>query len=666
MEDKRPYVSSEDDVNKSSTTTLLPPDEVEHSSILGHVLEQQPKNSYQTLPEDIENDGKFEVVEIEERIWELKARLKRMKEKRQNRKMQATYPANRCQTREQSQKKKLSRAHDGILRYMIKLTEVCNIQGFVYAIIPANGKPWTGASDSLRAWWKEKVRFDKNGLEALQRYQLEHSIPQSNIQKNCLISVPKTLLELQDTTLGSLLSALIQHCDPPQRKFPLERGVPPPWWPTTREDWWPQMGFPEDQGSPPYRKPHDLKKVWKSSVLIGVIKHMAPNFEKIRRLIRQSKCLQDKMTAKESLLWNSVLDQESRLHGTLLPGTTPLLITSHADTDASFSSSTYDSDVQVDNFPNSFLFDKQTVQRHVIHLESDPVKEEVAVRDHTHSEVSEKESSQTEEISMYDHERGLHHDYHLRFMDQNSRSHPQFNFVQHNGMARQSQFMGFQMNGDQSMILTAPCFEKLNTDKGESNFVPYNDIGIGLPTDGQSLVGELPTSYDKNLCNQDLSRMESALRAVQFNTNCLQHKIQMDTNVLLSDSILHPIQQSPINFSQQRGPVEPNNLRFASSISPQAMIFTKQNPVHQAMPLKGDYFVQSDKFGGNSFEDKNHTERQCQDFYAQNFPSESILGKENACTSSRFPFTSLLNIPSGELNDPLVGECREALHNKVD
>lgn len=46
------------------------------------------------------------------------------------------------------------------------------------------------------------------------------------------------LLDLQDTTLGSLLSALIQHCVPPQRKFPIEKGLPPPWWPTVKEIWW--------------------------------------------------------------------------------------------------------------------------------------------------------------------------------------------------------------------------------------------------------------------------------------------------------------------------------------------------------------------------------------------------------------------------------------------
>ena len=45
-------------------------------------------------------------------------------------------------------------------------------------------------------------------------------------------------------------------------------------------------------GSPPYKKPHDLKKAWKVGVLTAVIKHMSPDIARIRKLVRQSKCLQ--------------------------------------------------------------------------------------------------------------------------------------------------------------------------------------------------------------------------------------------------------------------------------------------------------------------------------------------------------------------------------------
>ncbi|KAF5815581.1 putative transcription factor EIL family [Helianthus annuus] len=66
------------------------------------------------------------------------------------------------QSQEQARRKKMSCAQDGILKYMLKMMEVCKAQGFVYGIIPENWKPVSGASDNLRAWWKEKyLAFDR-------------------------------------------------------------------------------------------------------------------------------------------------------------------------------------------------------------------------------------------------------------------------------------------------------------------------------------------------------------------------------------------------------------------------------------------------------------------------------------------------------------------------
>ncbi|KAL4349921.1 hypothetical protein HN51_031014 [Arachis hypogaea] len=64
---------------------------------------------------------------------------------------------------------------------------------------------------------------------------------------------------------------------------------------------------------PPYKKPHDLKKAWKVSVLTSVIKHMSPDLEKLKRLVTQSKTLQDKMTAKDNAIWTKVVSQEEAL-----------------------------------------------------------------------------------------------------------------------------------------------------------------------------------------------------------------------------------------------------------------------------------------------------------------------------------------------------------------
>lgn len=287
--------------------------------------------SPESFPEDEESDEDIDVEELERRMWRDRMKLKRLKEQQQQQQQQlqpgrSADPVDALkqrQSQEQARRKKMSRAQDGILKYMLKMMEVCKAQGFVYGIIPEKGKPVSGASDNLRGWWKEKVRFDRNGPAAIAKYQADNGIPGPADELSSGPVSPHSLQELQDTTLGSLLSALMQHCDPPQRRFPLEKGVPPPWWPNGKEEWWSQLGCPKDQKPPPYKKPHDLKKAWKVGVLTAVIKHMSPDIEKIRRLVRQSKCLQDKMTAKESATWLAVVKQEEDLFRELFPDACP-------------------------------------------------------------------------------------------------------------------------------------------------------------------------------------------------------------------------------------------------------------------------------------------------------------------------------------------------------
>ncbi|CAI9774484.1 unnamed protein product [Fraxinus pennsylvanica] len=253
------------------------------------------------------SDEEIEPEELEKRMWKDRVKLKRIKEKQKLAALQAAEKQKVGPT-DQAQRKKMARAQDGILKYMLKLMEVCKARGFVYGIIPEKGKPVSGASDNIRAWWKEKVKFDKNGPAAIAKYEAEclangdGGVDQNGNSRGML-------QDLQDATLGSLLSSLMQHCDPPQRKYPLEKGIPPPWWPMGNEEWWTRLGLTKGH-SPPYKKPHDLKKMWKVGVLTAVIKHMSPDIAKIRKLVRQSKCLQDKMTAKESSIWLGVLSLE--------------------------------------------------------------------------------------------------------------------------------------------------------------------------------------------------------------------------------------------------------------------------------------------------------------------------------------------------------------------
>ncbi|KAJ4884472.1 ETHYLENE INSENSITIVE 3-like 3 protein [Raphanus sativus] len=255
------------------------------------------------------SDEEIDAEDLERRMWKDRVRLKRIKDRTKTEEASQTKESQPKKISDQAQRKKMSRAQDGILKYMLKLMEVCKVRGFVYGIIPEKGKPVSGSSDNIRAWWKEKVKFDKNGPAAIAKHEEE-----------CLLAFGKwdgnrnsqfVLQDLQDATLGSLLSSLMQHCDPPQRKYPLEKGMPPPWWPSGDEEWWvKKLGLGKGQSPPPYKKPHDLKKMWKVGVLTAVINHMLPDVAKIKRHVRQSKCLQDKMTAKESAIWLAVLNQE--------------------------------------------------------------------------------------------------------------------------------------------------------------------------------------------------------------------------------------------------------------------------------------------------------------------------------------------------------------------
>ncbi|KAK8448930.1 hypothetical protein SEVIR_7G130000v4 [Setaria viridis] len=208
-------------------------------------------------------------------------------------------------------RKAMLRAQDGVIRHMLKMMEACNARGFVYGVVDETGVPVSGSSDSLRGWWKDDVGFDKAGpLALLSGVHQAAGDPGSPMAASFLHG----LHDIQDSTLGSLLSALIQHCEPPQRSFPLDRGLAPPWWPTGQETWWGSQGEAQaHQGPPPYRKPHDLKKAWKISLLSAVIKHLSPRFDQMRKLVWQSKRLQHKMSARDAETWSKVITQEEAL-----------------------------------------------------------------------------------------------------------------------------------------------------------------------------------------------------------------------------------------------------------------------------------------------------------------------------------------------------------------
>ncbi|CAN4111341.1 unnamed protein product [Withania somnifera] len=500
----------------------------------GDVAQEVEHKPAGVIEEEDYSDEEMDVDELERRMWRDRMLLRRLKEKNKNKEVGDC--AKQRQSQEQARRKKMSRAQDGILKYMLKMMEVCNAQGFVYGIIPEKGKPVTGASDNLRAWWKEKVRFDRNGPAAIAKYQADNQIPGRVEESSVIVSTPHTLQELQDTTLGSLLSALMQHCDPPQRRFPLEKGVAPPWWPSGNEHWWGQLGLPNDQVQPPYKKPHDLKKAWKVGVLTAVIKHIFPDIAKIRKLVCQSKCLQDKMTAKESATWLAIINQEEALARKMYPESYPR--GSLAVCNGSFFiSDASDYDVEgVDNERKNEVECKP----HDINLQTGimvpkdgilipalaPVKGEII--DLTSDFVQKRkqpyfEESVDQKVYTCEYLHCPYNNYEAGFLDRTTRNNHQmscpfqFNSAQTLGTPK------YQINYENNTVFPArtaspkPALSSVTASSSVSSF-----SGLGLPEDDQKMISDLITSYDNNF--QKNSSICSGNSEILVNQNMQQQQ----------------------------------------------------------------------------------------------------------------------------------------------
>ncbi|KGN66413.1 protein ETHYLENE INSENSITIVE 3 isoform X1 [Cucumis sativus] len=497
-----------------------------------------PPTDPEVVVEDDYSDEEIDMDELERRMWRDKMRLKRLKE--QSKVKEGIDIVKQRQSQDQARRKKMSRAHDGILKYMLKIMEVCNAQGFVYGIIPEKGKPVTGASDNLREWWKDKVRFDRNGPAAIAKYQADNAIPGRNDGCNSIGPTPHTLQELQDTTLGSLLSALMQHCDPPQRRFPLEKGVPPPWWPTGVEEWWPQLGLPKDQGLLPYKKPHDLKKAWKVGVLTAVIKHMSPDIAKIRKLVRQSKCLQDKMTAKESATWLAIINQEEILARELYPDSCPPL-SSAGGNGLLVINDCSEYDVEgAEEEPSFDVQDRKPDNHSSFNLGIDRMRDRVSLRQPPYAMKGEvttnldfmRKRKPTSDLNMMMDQKIYtceflqcpYSELRLGFNDRTSRDNHQLTCPYRTS----SEFSGssFHVN-EVKPVIFPQSFAPPKSNPPPVSSVPSSfDLStLGVPEDGQKLISELMSIYDTNI-QGNKNNLNTGNSATTENQNLPQLKIQ--------------------------------------------------------------------------------------------------------------------------------------------
>lgn len=580
------------------------------SSVIDSDLVDPPQENFpESMPDDDESDEDLDAEELERRMWRYRLRLKRLKEQQQNKSKELGDSTKQIQSQEQARRKKMSRAQDGILKYMLKMMEVCKAQGFVYGIIPEKGKPVSGASDNLRGWWKEKVRFDRNGPAAIAKYLADNGIKYLNNEQNSRPVSPYSLQELQDTTLGSLLSALMQHCDPPQRRFPLEKGISPPWWPTGNEDWWPQLGFTNDQLPPPYKKPHDLKKAWKVGVLTSVIKHMSPDIEKIRRLVRQSKCLQDKMTAKESATWLAVVKQEEILFRELHPDAClPPSSGSNSNGTLSFSSSCSEYDVEgVDDGKsedgNTNLVDVNNVFNTVASSENDLyVVPHHTVKEEGYREFIKKRSANSEPeilsnqgiIINNEKSKFARGDYQLGFMDRGVRSNNHQYLSGYPTSLPSFRSTRFQLNENKPQIMCASLAQsKLNPSGSQSSIInnssPFDISSIALPDGGQKSIIELMNQYDGTI------NSEVGLANEEQNTCSIQSPAQAGSNFYgsmngvngdlfegVNNSQFYPFQEDLVQINQAYHQTQSNDinneLKFEPPFTIQSMEFTDSLP----------------------------------------------------------------------------------------
>ncbi|KAG5376485.1 hypothetical protein IGI04_041081 [Brassica rapa subsp. trilocularis] len=116
-------------------------------------------------------EEEMEIEELEKKIWKDKQRLKKLKEMSKNGLGRASLK--QPPDDEHSRKRMMYQAQDGILKYMSKTMERCKAKGFVYGVVFENGRTVTGSSDNLRGWWRDQVRFDRNGPAAILKHQRE-------------------------------------------------------------------------------------------------------------------------------------------------------------------------------------------------------------------------------------------------------------------------------------------------------------------------------------------------------------------------------------------------------------------------------------------------------------------------------------------------------------
>lgn len=90
--------------------------------------EEDDDDDYDDLGDHGEDEISYE--DLKRRMWKDRIRMRKFKEKLSN---EPDFESSGVK-QEASRRKKMARSQDSILKYMVKIMEVCNAQGFVYGI----------------------------------------------------------------------------------------------------------------------------------------------------------------------------------------------------------------------------------------------------------------------------------------------------------------------------------------------------------------------------------------------------------------------------------------------------------------------------------------------------------------------------------------------------
>ncbi|RWW53036.1 hypothetical protein BHE74_00040520 [Ensete ventricosum] len=189
------------------------------SAELEELLGPPPSRFFEApLPHEVEETDDPQAEErLRIRVWKDIIRLKIMREQKSKMTTQQNGATLWYCTQEQSRRKKLARNQERILNEMLELTQEGLALGFVYGIVTYKGKPASGASNNLRAWWKDTVRFDRQGPAAIRKYQME-----SPVSKGLQDKITAKEIDILDAVLRHELKTYLEpQCGTPPR-------LPPP------------------------------------------------------------------------------------------------------------------------------------------------------------------------------------------------------------------------------------------------------------------------------------------------------------------------------------------------------------------------------------------------------------------------------------------------------